>query len=183
MADWFTRFPATTETRRDTYLLQPQLPGLSVKLRDDSALEVKAYLGSPGILNLPGRDRGRLESWSKWSFPYQAPGEDDRAPAGWVIIGKRRYSSWFPLADGKGGCTVELTETDAYGRAWWSVGFEATGPAGLLREALEGAAEVVFAQPPPARLGLASSRSYAQWLSQWPGPTSGGHPPGPLYRG
>ena len=47
---------------------------------------------------------------------------------------------------------------------------------------LEAAAEVVFAQPPLARLGLASSRSYAQWPSQWPGPASGDHPPGPLYR-
>jgi hypothetical protein len=178
MTDWFARFQATTETRHDTYLLQPQLPGLSVKLRDDSALEVKAYLGSPGILDLPGRNRGQLESWSKWSFPYRSCVVDDRAPAGWVAIGKRRCSSWFPLAGGKGGCTVELTETSAYGRAWWSVGFEATGPAGLLREALEGAAEVVFAQPPPARLDLASSRSYARWLNQF-GPEDLITPKGP----
>jgi hypothetical protein len=153
-----------------------------VKLREDSALEVKAYLGSPGILDLPGRDRGRLESWSKWSFPYQSSGGDDRVSAGWVIIGKRPCSSWFPLAGGEGGCTVELTQADANGRAWWSVGLEAPGPGGLLHEALEAAAEVVSAQPPPARLGLASSRSYAQWLSQWPGPASGAHPPGALYR-
>ena len=104
-----------------------------MKRREDSALEVKAYLGSPGILDLPGRDRGRLESWSNWSFPYQSSGGDDRVSAGWVIIGKRRCSSWFPLADGEGGCTVELTQADANGRAWWSAGLEATGPGGCMR--------------------------------------------------
>jgi hypothetical protein len=36
MTDWFARFQATTETRQDTYLLQPQLPGLSVKQPWDS---------------------------------------------------------------------------------------------------------------------------------------------------
>ncbi len=46
MLEWFARFPAGTETRQDAYLLQPRLPGLSVKLRDGSALDVKSYLGS-----------------------------------------------------------------------------------------------------------------------------------------
>jgi hypothetical protein len=168
VAGWFARFPGMTETRRDTYLLQPQLPGLSVKLRDDSALEVKAYLGSPGTLYLPGHDRGRLESWRKWSFPYRSPGMAQDAPGGWITVGKRRRRSSFPLDGGKAGCTVELTETDADGRVWWSVGFEATGPTGLLREALEHAADVVFTHPPPARLSLGNSRSYAHLLSQWP---------------
>ncbi|HLN68921.1 MAG TPA: hypothetical protein VK280_16835, partial [Streptosporangiaceae bacterium] len=68
MLEWFARFPAGTETRQDAYLLQPRLRGLSVKLRDGSALDVKSYLGSPGVLDLPGGGRGRLESWRKWSF-------------------------------------------------------------------------------------------------------------------
>jgi hypothetical protein len=168
MAGWFARYPATAEARQDTYLLQPQLPGLSVKLRDDSALEVKAYLGSRGILGLPGHHRGRLQSWRKWSFPCWSPGRADAAPAGWVTVRKRRCKSWVPLVGGQAGCTVELTQNDAGDRPWWSVGFEATGPAGLRRQALERAAEVVFTQPPPARLSLDSSRSYAQWLGQWP---------------
>jgi hypothetical protein len=52
---------------------------------------------------------------------------------------------------------------------------EATGSAGLLRDALQYAADLVFAQPLPARAGLslANSRSYAQWLSQPPGPDAG----------
>jgi hypothetical protein len=50
VAGWFARFPAGVESREDTYLLDPQLPGLSVKVRGGGALEVKVYRGSPGIL-------------------------------------------------------------------------------------------------------------------------------------
>ena len=83
VAGWFGRFPAGTESREDTYLLDPQLPGLSVKVRGGGALEVKAYGGSPGILEVAGRARGRMESWQKWSFPLSPlrPGSGD--PAGW----------------------------------------------------------------------------------------------------
>jgi hypothetical protein len=54
---WFDRFPAGTQSREDTYLLDPRLPGLSVKIRGGGALEVKAYRGSPGILEVAGRTR------------------------------------------------------------------------------------------------------------------------------
>jgi hypothetical protein len=46
MREWFARFPAETERREDIYLLHPRLRGLSVKLRDRSALDVKACLGN-----------------------------------------------------------------------------------------------------------------------------------------
>jgi hypothetical protein len=65
VAGWFGRFPARTESRKDTYLLDPQLPGLSVKVRGGGALDVKVYRGSPGILEVAGRARGRLQSWQK----------------------------------------------------------------------------------------------------------------------
>ena len=83
VAGWFGRFPARTESREDTYLLDPPLRGLSVKLRGGGALEVKAYRGSPGILEVAGRARGRLESWQKWSFPFSPPRQDSGNPAGW----------------------------------------------------------------------------------------------------
>ena len=44
VAGWFARFPATVEAREDAYLLDPQLRGLSVKVRGGRALEVKVYL-------------------------------------------------------------------------------------------------------------------------------------------
>ncbi len=79
-------------------------------------------------------------------------------------------------APGLGGepyCEVELTEIRARGHDWWTLGFEATGPATLLRSALEATAALVFAQALPGGLepGPDESRSYAEWLGQRPGPT------------
>jgi hypothetical protein len=61
-ARWFGRFPAGMESREDTYLLDPPLPGLSVKVRGGGALEVKVFRGSPGTLEVAGRARGQMES-------------------------------------------------------------------------------------------------------------------------
>ena len=105
VAGWFGRFPARTESREDTYLLDPQLRGLSVKLRGGGALEVKSYRGSPGILEVAGRARGRLQSWQKWSFPFSPLPQDSGDPAGWRPVRKGGASagsqgpagrSWHP---------------------------------------------------------------------------------------
>jgi hypothetical protein len=179
MARWFARFPARTESRQDTYLRDPPLPGLSVKVRAGVALEVKAYRGSPGILDVPGRARGRLQSWHKWSFPCSPPGPGSADPAGWQAVRKRRRISRFPLADGPvpargpglGGeprCEVELTEIRMSGQDWWTLGFETTGPTDLLRSELQATAALVFAHALPGGVepGPGESRSYAEWLGQ-----------------
>ena len=49
VAGWFGRFPAQMEYRQDSYLLDPALGGLSMKVRAGRALEVKVYRGNPGI--------------------------------------------------------------------------------------------------------------------------------------
>ncbi len=185
VARWFSRFPATIESREDTYLLDPRIRGLSVKVRAGGALEVKVYRGSRGILQLPGRARGRLESWQKWSFPCSPLGQDSAGPAGWQPVRKRRRISRFSRASGPaaarspvpGGvpwCEVKLTEVRTRGQDWWTLGFEATGPAGLLHGELQAAAALVFAQPLPAGLepGPDYSRSYAEWLGRPPGTES-----------
>jgi hypothetical protein len=177
VAGWFGRFPAETESREDTYLIDPRLRGLSVKVRGGGALEVKVYRGSPGILKVAGRARGRMESWQKWSFPFSPPRQDSSDPAGWRPVRKRRRISRFsgtsgPIvapAPGPGQeprCEVELTEVRTPGQDWWTLGFEATGPAGLLRSALEATAALVFAQALPRGVepGPDESRSYAEWL-------------------
>jgi hypothetical protein len=182
VAGWFGRFPAGTESREDTYLLDPQLPGLSVKIRGGGALEVKAYQGSPGTLEVAGRARGRMESWQKWSFPFRPPRQDSGDPAGWRPVAKRRRISRFSLASGSAAapvpgpgqeprCEVELTEVRTAGQDWWSLGFEATGPADLLRSELEATAALVFAQALPGGVepGTDESRSYAEWLCRRPG--------------
>jgi hypothetical protein len=177
VAGWFARFPVQTRVLEDAYLLDPQLPGLSVKVREGRALEVKVYRGSPGLLEVAGRARGRLESWQKWSFPHgpASPGSSDTA--GWRPVTKRRRISWFSPAGGSAGlrdrgldegqgCAVELTEVHPGSGAWWTLGFEATGPPDGLRSELEAAAALVFAQALPFGMELAmnDSMSYAQWL-------------------
>ena len=152
VAEWFGRFPAATESREDSYLLDPKLRGLSVKVRGSGALEVKVYRGSPGILTVAARARGRMESWQKWSFPSSPLSRDIGDLAGWRLVGKTRRISRFWLkgghiaasAPGPGQeprCEVELTEIHlGGGQDWWSLGFEATGPADLLRSELEATA-------------------------------------------
>ena len=160
VARWFGRFPAETQSREDTYLLDPPLRGLSVKIRGGAALEVKVYCGSPGIVDLPGRARGRMESWQKWSFPVSPPRQDSNELVGWRPVGKRRRITRFSLASGpiaacgpglgqQPRCEVELTEVCTSGQDWWALGFGATGPADLLRSALQATAALVFAQAPP----------------------------------
>jgi hypothetical protein len=160
VASWFGRFPAETTTLEDSYLVGPHLPGLSVKVREGRALEVKVYRGSPGLLDVAGRARGRLESWQKWSFPHGPPSQGSGDPAGWRLVSKRRRISHFAR------CAVELTEVRTRGETWWTLGFEASGPATVLRSELDAAAALVFAQPLPGgmELGVDDSRSYAQWL-------------------
>ena len=180
---WFRRFPAWVESREDTYLLCPQPRGLSVKIRGGRTLEVKAYRGSPGSLDVAGRARGRMESWQKWSAAHDPPSQDGHDPACWRPVGKTRRIARFSLAGGRivssapeGGpeprCHLELTGIRMQDQDWWSLGFEATGPAHLLRTVLEATAGLVFAQALPGHVqpGPGECRSYAQWLGQRPGP-------------
>ena len=176
VARWFARFPATVESREDTYLLDPPLRGLSVKVCGSGALEVKVYRGNPGILEVAGRARGRMETWHKWSFPVSplSPGVGD--PPGWRPVRKKRRISRFSLASGQiagrgarpteqPGCEVELAEVRTGGQDWWTLGFEATGPADLLRIELQAAAALVFARARPVAWNPARTT---------PGPTRSG---------
>ena len=180
MAGWFGRFPAEAAARQDAYLVDPELPGLSVKIRAGAALEVKVYHGSPGLLEMSGRALGRTESWQKWSFPITLVSQDGGDLTGWRLIRKRRRIIQFQLAGGRvvaavpgpatePRCAVELTEIDGGAEVcWWSLGFEATGPEGLLGSVLRDSAALVFAQAPPGQvdLGMNCCQSYAQWLSR-----------------
>jgi hypothetical protein len=192
VAGWFGRFPARTESREDTYLLDSRLRGLSVKIRGGRALEVKVFCGSPGTLEVTGRACGCMQYWQKWSFPFSPPLRADRGdPAGWRTVSKRRRQSRFVLASGQilahapelgqePGCGVELTEIRARGQDWWSLGFEATGPADLLRSELQATAALVFAQALPGggEPGMDDFSSYAQWLGRQPDADSHAGVPG-----
>jgi hypothetical protein len=181
VARWLGRFPAETESREDIYLVNPGLHGLSVKIRAGTALEVKEYGGSRGTLLVAGRVSGHMQSWQKWSFPFNPLSTGIGDPPGWRPVYKRRRTSRFSFAEGRVAagaqrragevrCAVELTALRTGGQPWWSLGFETTGPADQLRGALEATATLVFAQPLPDGLqpGLDESKSYAEWILQRP---------------
>jgi hypothetical protein len=192
VAGWFGRFPAGLDSREDIYLIHPVLRGLSVKIRAGHLLEVKQYHCSLGILDAADRVRGRIESWRKWSFPFGPLGPDGAGPPGWIVVHKRRRMGRFRLADGLlmadvagratgPECGVELTEIRSGGETWWSLGFEATGPADSLLSTLEGTAALMFAQalPGDVELDMSHCQSYAEWLSRRPVPggVGDGSPP------
>lgn len=176
----FAASGACMESREDAYLLRPDLGALSVKIRGGRALEVKMFLGSPGILDLQGRARGRMQYWQKWSFPCGSLSQDASEAEGWRRVRKQRSIIRFAFTGGRitpaeasarelvdeARCAVELTELRTHHGDWWSLGLEATGTAGLLRAGLEATAALVFTQVPPGgfELRLADSKSYAEWL-------------------
>ncbi len=82
-----------------------------------------------------------------------------------------RHAQRYQLDSGAGlltpaepRCQVELTEVHTGGQHWWTLGFEATGPADLLRSELEATAALVFAHPLPGGVQPSHdhSRSHAQ---------------------
>jgi hypothetical protein len=46
-------------------------------------------------------------------------------------------------------CEVELTEVHTSGQHWWTLGFEATGPADLLRSEIQATVALGFVHAPP----------------------------------
>ena len=177
-AAWFERFPAEMTAVEDAYLLEPYLPGLSVKVRGARALEVKVYQGSLGLLRAAGRVCGRVESWKKWSFPHGPATQPGGNRSGWKLVsrngagsaGSHSQANRSRRAPGgwarSRGARWNWTEARVGCAAWWTLGFEATGPVGLQRSGLQPAAAVVFAQALPCgvKLGLKDSMSYQQWL-------------------
>jgi hypothetical protein len=176
---WFARFPAGMSSCEDAYLTQPLLRGLAVKIGAGRMFEVKLYDGSPGILDTAGRARGRIEAWRRWSYPIGPLGPDDAGPPGWTVVYKRRWSVRFQLVRGRlmadvpeqtteSACAAELTEVRTGGETWWSLGFEATGPAASLASTLEGTAALMFAEklPGDVKLDMSHGQSYIEWLSR-----------------
>jgi hypothetical protein len=173
---WFRRLPVTTETREDTYLLTPWLDGLSVKIRAHAEFDVKAYLGSLGVLEVPGHAAGRLEAWQKWSFPLGVASERADDVRTWKRVRKVRSISWFAMPGGwfaaptsldqRAKCAVELTDIVMDGKHWWTLGLEASGPTSQRRSVIGSAAMALFgeAMPDGITLRVEDSGPYATWL-------------------
>ena len=178
MIEWFSAWVGQLETRTDTYLVIGQSEGLSVKIRGGLRLDVKVSIGDKGVVDLPGRARGRTQSWKKWSLPMPPVREIDVQCPSWVRVAKRRRIGWFsvaqgvatprgsPAVSGEATCAVELTEVLKGEETWWALGFEAAGAPETLRRTLAATAALLFSSPLPdgLRLRIADSMSYSEWL-------------------
>lgn len=180
MLEWFGARAADVEVREDVYLVATQLPNLSVKIRGGEQLDVKVFRGTLGDERVPGRARGWIDCWEKWTFPFDSAVANPPSKPGWIVVGKERRLRSFVLVDGvavpadRGGgdpeCAVELTAVTLGGKPWWTLGFEATGSAEGRRAVLDAASLVMFehALPDGLRLQLTSSCSYAALLRKLP---------------
>jgi hypothetical protein len=170
VAGWFERFSPVVETRTDDYLVNPLLAGLSVKVRGQASFEVKLHRGVAGTLEIGGRAAAVIAAWLKLSFPLDSPaawlpGVD---AGDWRRIHKHRRISYLaagrpPQSSGE-TCSVELTEVETLGDAWWTLALEAGGRDPLT--AIQRTAATVFAEPLPISrpLGIDEVTSYAEWV-------------------
>jgi hypothetical protein len=176
MVAWLGASEDGTERRVDRYLVEPLRPELSVKIRAGVRLDLKAFRGARGELEVPG-GLGRIEAWEKWTFPVSPDALDSYEGSSWRSVAKVRRRRSFRMEDGQPverpleeaeleGCTIELTEFTVGGETWWTVGLEATGGQDTLERDLLATARVMFDRPLPGDAGLdrGSSMSYAQWL-------------------
>jgi hypothetical protein len=177
LVEWFGPFRDPIERRVDQYLVEPRTRELGVKIRDALQVDLKVYRGSPGRLRVPAGG-GPLELWEKWTFPL---GETSlgKYAEGWVTLRKSRRRRAFELT-GTGlaerptgeaiepGCTLELTEVDVGGDAWWTLAFEASGPPEMLEPNLRACAGLFLDGQLPNAIGLSprTSMSYTRWLSR-----------------
>ena len=150
---------------------------MSVKIRGGSQLDLKVARGIQGILDVQGRATGEMESWQKWAFPLPSrPAGDVESPE-WITVRKVRHIRWFSYADGVSferaldgidapWCAVELTDVSVDDEPWWTLGFEATGPAEALEGTIDAVAASVFGDriPDTEELKAADSMSYMHWL-------------------
>jgi hypothetical protein len=171
-----------SEARDDDYLIAPRMPGLSVKIRGGASFEVKQHRGVVGALDIAAAAAGSIDSWIKRSTPLPGGADLSRPLEGsaWRRVGKRRQIATFPI--GTSGrlpgspdaavCSVELTEVDVLGQAWWTLGFEAGGRGAL--GGIKRTAAVVFAERLPTASAFRAEEacSYAEWIHEL------GHPEG-----
>ncbi len=177
LAERLEPFEEGIEIREDSYLADPVLPDVSVKIRGGVQLDVKAFRHSPGRLSLPGGTRGRLELWEKWSFPLAGVPQPLIDAASWTRVEKARRRRSFALVGGRlveralaeaasPGSALEVTEVSIDGADWWTLALEAVGPLQTLHRDLQATAVALLDDRLSARFGLHSraARSYHEQL-------------------
>ena len=177
---WFRHVAhqAQEQTPRVDYYLRASNPdNLGIKLRE-GLVEIKEHHQTYGQVSFHQHVHGHVDGWRKWSFPQPEtmPRVDSETfHQAWIGVKKERWLCLFrirsetleavPLStQPKAGCGLELTQVEASGETWWSVGLEAFGKEEENFERLLKVGKHIFAQDPPS-FERPYSRSYPQWLA------------------
>jgi len=149
-------------------------PGTGTKLREGrletklltDVVETVAHAGCAGV----------MERWQKWSAPLTdaMPPDALLRSTGWTAVHKQRWLQVWS-ADGSDlelvdrrvgrGSLFELTRISVGPAVWWTVAFEAFGPEGERRPALERVMTHVLEHLPEHRkLDARDSMGYPAWL-------------------
>ena len=168
------------------YLVLPDCPSVGVKLRE-GRFEIKAILEPPQPLGPDLPVKGRTDRWVKWSLASE--GLQTLEPAlhqsgTWLKVRKERFLRRFAADTGRlveviappgsfpgSGVNLELTRIGAEinPRSWFSLAFEAFGPAAVANQLLLDALRLFFKDHDPVPgmpLEEENSLSYPAWLAK-----------------
>jgi hypothetical protein len=178
VAEWFHRGPRVggPERRTDEYLLLPDRDDLGVKRRAGMQLDLKLRTATLAGVVLGDGFAGRVEAWTKWSFPL-APESVLPGDRSWVPVEKLRWPRLYSAGSGdtacsvaagtfpSHGCTVELVEVAIGARHSWGFGFEAFGD-GDLSQVLTATCRAFEADTPLGDITFAldDCYGYPAWL-------------------
>lgn len=182
LTDWFTRAVLHAEqqpVRVDHYLRGSGSDALGIKLRE-GRLEIKRRVASAGLRELAAGCAGYVETWRKWAFLLAPEAQAFESPesGSWASVTKSRHIGRFVLsAAGQpvpaaldallpAACDCELTAV-ALGRSepWWTLGFEAFGPALSALGLLLAVAHQLLRMALALSLTEEMSQSYPAWLT------------------
>lgn len=168
------------ESRTDDYVLAPHCEAMGLKLRRGK-LEIKVRCSEPAP-HVDGPLAGYIETWHKISIAHPAveaiwPAVTAEEGAS-IEVRKRRWQMGYATVPNgvrrvakedqpaEQGCGVELTELDLGGRHWWSLGFEAMGPADAVRGILVATMRAFAAEFEIPSFPRQASRGYPAWLHE-----------------
>jgi hypothetical protein len=179
--EWFVSdFPylEVQPPRVDVYFPLLTDDWVGIKLRE-RRIEIKQRYGDLGTMALSTGVVGVPELWRKWALGFVAYGGGPGELDGWISVQKTRLVRNYAFLPGvetpravpgtfapARGCSMELTEVEVNGTAWWTAGFEATGAESELALTLEVVARHVLSGNDKLRLGLDASYGYPRWLQE-----------------
>jgi hypothetical protein len=174
--------PGNHAQRQDCYLYDPVQPELGIKHRGtQSGVEIKGLVSIDRIPLRCGDLTANVEIWAKWvSAAMNLSGFET------VAIEKTRWLRKFdtsgpglveiPLGDNYQplppqslpiqGCNVEVTEIEARGHRWFTLGLEAFGEIGDVDASIRRSAKILETRQLPTMADLFAA-SYPRWISEY----------------